>query len=178
VGAVGVLVMICILLAQPAFAQSVGEKTGANSVLGIPPKPADFVKEAAESDLFEIQSSQLAVSKTDGKVKEIAEQMVADHTQMFGELKSQAQKASIALPTEIGISQQRMLAKLGTLDGDDFTQQYLDDQVIVHKEAISLFKRFDKGAKDSELKAWATQTLPTLQRDLDMAQALDKTPND
>lgn len=44
----------CLLLAGPAFAQSASEKTGVNSVLGIAPKTADFVKEAATSDMFEI----------------------------------------------------------------------------------------------------------------------------
>jgi len=176
-GAVRFLVTMCLLLAEPAFAQSVAEKTGANSVLGITPKPADFVKEAAESDLYEIQSSQLAGTKTDRSVKRFAEQMVADHTQTSSELKSHAQKGGIALPTKMSNSQQRMLAKLSGLSGDDFTQRYLDDQVTVHKKMISLFKRYLKGGKNKDLKVWATQTLPILQRDLDMAQALDKAPN-
>ena len=46
-----------VLLATPALAQSIGEKTGMNSTLGISPTTADFVKEAATSDMFEIQSS-------------------------------------------------------------------------------------------------------------------------
>ena len=41
------------------MAQSVGEKTGINSTLGITPKSEDFVKQAATSDIFEIQSSQI-----------------------------------------------------------------------------------------------------------------------
>jgi putative membrane protein len=48
------------LLATQAFAQSIGEKTGVNSALGITPATADFVKEAAISDMFEIQSGKLA----------------------------------------------------------------------------------------------------------------------
>ena len=53
----------CLLIADPAFAQSVGEKTGINSTLGISPTTADFVKEVAVSDMFEIQSSKLAEDK-------------------------------------------------------------------------------------------------------------------
>jgi hypothetical protein len=49
-----------VLLATPVLAQSVAEKTGVNSALGISPTTADFVKEAAISDMVEIQSSQLA----------------------------------------------------------------------------------------------------------------------
>ena len=47
-------------LAAPAMAQSLGEKSGVNSALGISPTTADFVKEAATSDMLEIQSSQIA----------------------------------------------------------------------------------------------------------------------
>jgi putative membrane protein len=53
----------CLLLAGPALAQSVGEKTGVNSTLGISPTTADFVKEVAISDMFEIQSNTLAKDK-------------------------------------------------------------------------------------------------------------------
>ena len=49
-----------VLLATPAMAQSIGEKTGINSTLGISPATEDFVKQAAISDMFEIQSSKLA----------------------------------------------------------------------------------------------------------------------
>ncbi len=43
-----------VLLTTPALAQSVGEKSGVNSVLGITPTTVDFVKEVAVSDIFEI----------------------------------------------------------------------------------------------------------------------------
>ena len=48
-----------VLLATPAMAQEIGEKIGINSTLGISPATEDFVKQAATSDMFEIQSSQL-----------------------------------------------------------------------------------------------------------------------
>jgi hypothetical protein len=65
-----------VLLAAPALAQSVGEKTGVNSALSIAPKTNDFVAEAAQSDMFEIQSSKLASSKTRGDVQTFANQML------------------------------------------------------------------------------------------------------
>src|SRR5882757_6982841 len=52
-----------LAFAVPATAQSVGEKTGVNSALGITPKTEDFVKEVALSDMFEIESSKLAAQK-------------------------------------------------------------------------------------------------------------------
>ena len=49
------LVALSCLLAGPVLAQSVGEKTGVNSVLGISPSTPDFVKQVAISDMFEIE---------------------------------------------------------------------------------------------------------------------------
>jgi putative membrane protein len=82
-----IIVIGCVLLAGPAPAQSVGEKTGVNSTLGIAPTTADFVKEVAISDMFEIQSNALAKDKGNAAQKTFAAQMVTDHTKTLTELK-------------------------------------------------------------------------------------------
>jgi putative membrane protein len=46
-----------LLISTSAFAETVAEKTGVNSTLGISPTTADFVKEAAMSDMTEIAAS-------------------------------------------------------------------------------------------------------------------------
>src|SRR5215475_13363536 len=134
----------CMLLSGPALAQSIGEKTGVNSALGITPKTEDFVKEAAMAGLFEIESSKLAQQKTDGAVKDFAAQMITDHTKAADELKSQVQAVNLTLPTTLDSSLQSKLDKLRGLNGADFTKQYLDDQVSGHKDAVSLFQRYGK----------------------------------
>jgi len=58
------IVLGCLLIAGPALAQSVGEKTGVNSTLGISPSTPDFVKQVAVSDMFEIESNELKTSGT------------------------------------------------------------------------------------------------------------------
>ncbi len=163
-----------LALAYPAFAQSMGEKSGVNSVLGIAPKTADFVKEAAISDLFEIQSSQLAQQKGNDQTKTFAGQMVADHQKTTDELKGMVDsgKVKTALPTQMDKAHQKMLDKLKSLNGADFDKQYDSDQVSAHKQAVSLFDRYGKGGKDAALKDWAAKTLPTLQHHLEMAQGL------
>ena len=39
------------------------EKTGVNSVLGIMPKTEDFIKEAATSDMLEVEAAKIAQQK-------------------------------------------------------------------------------------------------------------------
>jgi putative membrane protein len=166
------------VLAAPAHAQSVGEKTGVNSALGVTPSTPDFVKEAAMSDMFEIQSSQLAEQKADDQpTKSFAQKMVADHTKTTSDLKSMVSGGKlkgVELPTDMASSQKSMLDKLKGLNGKDFSKQYHSDQVSAHKDAVSLFERYGKGGDNPDLKDWANKTLPDLQGHLKMAQDLDK----
>jgi putative membrane protein len=168
---------LCLALAGPAYAQSLGEKTGVNAMLGVTPKTEDFVKEAASSDMFEMQSSQLAVQRaTDQKTKTFAQQMISDHTKTSTEMKGLVQAGTVKaeIPTAMLPAHQKMLDKLSGLNGADFTKQYLDDQVTAHKDAVSLFQRYGKGGDNEKLKAWATTTLPALEHHHQMAQDLDK----
>src|SRR5712675_2389045 len=76
-----------LLLSSAALAQSIGEKTGVNSTLGISPTTADFVKEAAISDMMEIESSKIAQQKGNAEERRFAGQMITDHTKTSSELK-------------------------------------------------------------------------------------------
>src|SRR6201996_4910658 len=82
-----IMALSAVFLSTTAFAQSAGEKTGVNSALGIAPKTEDFVKEAAMSDMLEIESSKLAQQKGNATEKTFAGQMIADHTKTSAELK-------------------------------------------------------------------------------------------
>ena len=56
---------------------------------GSAPAAQDFVNKVAISDMFEIQSSQLALSKqADADTKPFAEKMVQDHQKTSNELKA------------------------------------------------------------------------------------------
>lgn len=171
----------CALLAAPASAQSMkdraksaAEKTGIASPLGISPPTQDFVSKAAISDMFEIQSSQLAQDKADAESKAFASHMVQDHIKTSNELKSlvQSGKVKAELPTALDSSHQRKLDKLKSLSGKDFDMNYDSMQKSAHKDAVSLFERYSKNGDNPELKAWAAKTLPDLKKHLDMAQKL------
>jgi putative membrane protein len=168
------LATACALFAGHALAQSTSEKTGVNSVLGIAPKSTDFVAEAAQSDMFEIQSSKLAASKMKGDVLAFANQMVTDHTKTTIQLKGLALSAKLTLPMAMSSSQQSMLDELMKLNGDDFAKTYARDQLSVHQTAVSLFERYSKGGSNPQIKRWAEETLPALRHHLEMATDLDK----
>ncbi|WP_117191963.1 DUF4142 domain-containing protein [Rhizobium terrae] len=159
-----------------AFAQSAAEKSGVNSVMGVAPKTQDFVTEAASSDMFEIESSKLAVERSDDKTKTFAQQMLTDHQKTSDELKSLVigGKVQATIPTAMSSAHQSMLDDLKKLQGDDFTKQYHSDQEDVHEDAVDLFKRYGEEGEDVELKAWAAKTRPALEHHLQMAEDLNE----
>jgi putative membrane protein len=173
------IVLGCILLAGPALAQSVGEKTGVNSVLGVAPTTADFVKEVAISDMFEIESNRLAEQKGNAQEKTFAQQMVTDHTKTSNDVKGlvNSGKVKAELPTAIDSSHQSKLDKLKDASGKDFSSDFDSYQVSAHKDAVSLFERYAKDGDNPDLKDWAGKTLPTLRHHLEMAQELGKAPS-
>lgn len=170
------IALVSPVSSQTAFSQSVAEKTGLNSLIGTSPTTADFVKEAAISDMFEIQSSQLAVDKADAPTKNFAAQMLLDHKKTSAEMAAMLKSGTVTAmaPTEMDSRHQKMLEKLKGLSGADFTSQYHSDQVSAHKDAVSLFQRYAKGGDNAALKSWTIQTEPSLEHHLQMAQDLDK----
>lgn len=165
-----------ILLTAPAYSQSIAEKSGVNSVLGITPTTQDFVTQAANSDMLEIKSSQLVTTKGDSKDKSFAEHMIKDHTETSDKLKAlvDSGKVKVTLPTTLDKTHQAKLDKLQGLTGNDFSKQYEDMQVSAHKDAVSLFERYAKGGDNADLKTFAGETLPKLQQHLKMAEDLNK----
>lgn len=168
---------LAVILASPVLAQSATEKTGFNSVMGVAPKTEDFVTEAADSDMFEIESSKLALERSqDTPTKLFAQQMIADHTKTSEELKGMVSggKVKATIPTTMSSQQQAMFDDLKTLQGDDFTKMYRSDQEDVHEAAVDLFKRYGDEGENVELKAWAATTRPALEHHLQMAADMNK----
>jgi putative membrane protein len=166
------LVVAALLLAAPVLAQSVGEKTGVNSALGVAPSSADFVKQVAISDMFEIESSKLAQERADAPSKTFAARMIKDHTGTSTELKGIAAKVKIDVPPAMDNAHQSKLDKLKGLQGADFDKEYDNMQIDAHKDAVDLFDRYAKRGDNKDLKSFAAKHLPHLKGHLKMAQEL------
>ena len=169
------LAATALLISTAAFAQSVGEKTGVNSTLGISPTTADFVKEVAMSDMTEIAAAKIGQERGNAEEKAFSTQMIADHIKTSEELKTMVPAdAKTAIPAAPDSSSQSKLDKLKNAKPDDFSSEFDAMQVSAHKDAVSLFERYAKGGENAKLKDWAGKTLPALQHHLEMAQNLGK----
>jgi putative membrane protein len=139
------------------------------------PAAQDFVNKVAISDMFEVQSSQLALDKQpDRDTKPFAQKMVKDHQQTSKQLKGLVDggKVSATLPTALDSEHQKMLDELKGKSGKDFDQAYDEMQRKGHEDAVALFEAYAKSGDNPDLKKWAAKTLPHLKQHLAMAQKL------
>lgn len=136
----------------------------------------EFYDKAAVAGMFEVKSSELALQKgTAAPIKSFAQMMVTDHTAANDKLKSLAQAKNVTLPTALDKDHQKKLDKLAkTESGKDFDEQYADLMEDGHDDAVKLFEKAAKDAKDPEVKTFAKATLPTLKQHSEAAEALDR----
>ncbi|MDF2435893.1 MAG: outer membrane protein-like protein [Bacteroidota bacterium] len=132
---------------------------------------AEFVVDAADDGMFEVQVAQLAkTNAASAKVKELADHMITDHSKANEELKSVAAKKNITLPAKLSDKRQKDFDDLTKKKGAEFDKDYTKLMVKDHKDAIDMFqKQADKG-HDGELKGWAASKIPTLKHHLSMSE--------
>jgi len=159
------LVRACLMFAAHAHAQSPST----------PPSADDFVKKVADSDMFEIQSSEIALQKhADRDTRPFASKMVKDHTKTSKQLQSLVSSGRVKaeLPTTIDADHQRKLDELRGLNGKQFDEAYDKAQLEGHEEAVNLFRTYAQNGDNKDLQRWAAKTLPHLEHHLAMAEKL------
>jgi putative membrane protein len=133
-----------------------------------------FIEHAAGSGMFEVQVSQLAVSKAnDGNVKSFASMLVDQHTAANNELTKIANAKGVELPAAPPHGLRRDIEKLGKKSGDTFDRDFVREVGLkAHEKDIKLFQKASKDVKDAELKAFVDKTLPVLREHLAAAEKL------
>jgi putative membrane protein len=133
-----------------------------------------FVQKAAIGGLAEVEMGKMAQQKgSSDQVKQFGSRMVEDHSKANDDLKQVASSKGIALPTDLDAKHKAKMDKLEKLSGGQFDRAYMDDMVADHKEDVADFKKEASSGKDSDLKSFASKTLPTLEDHLKMAESTD-----
>jgi putative membrane protein len=135
-----------------------------------------FMEDAAQGGMAEVQLGQLAAQKGQSAgVKQFGQRMVDDHTKANTELKQLASNKGVNLPTDLTSSDKREYDKLSKMNGDAFDREYMKDMVSDHKKDVKDFEKQAKSARDADVKSFASNTLPTLQQHLTLAEQTDGT---
>jgi len=130
-----------------------------------------FVMEAAQGGMAEVALGRLAGEKaSNDRVKQFGERMVADHSKANDELKALAQSKSINIPADLDAKHKATQDRLSKLSGAAFDRAYIQEMVADHKKDVGEFRKESQSGKDSDVKAWAAKTLPTLEEHSKMVQ--------
>lgn len=158
--------------AQDATSSAVGQTSaatlGANTAGG-------FVTALAVSDMYELQSADIAMEKSaNAGIDELAGMIKTDHTASTAKLKSIAptEAADTPLPTALDERRQGMIDNLNAAAPADFDRVYLTQQVAAHNEALTLLNGFKDHSETPGLAALATEIIPKVTMHRDHAQRM------
>jgi putative membrane protein len=130
-----------------------------------------FVTKAAQGGLAEVELGKLASDKASNEqVKQFGQKMVDDHGKANDQLKSLAQTKNIMLPTDLSPKDKALRDRLAKLSGPAFDRAYMRAMVTDHTKDVNEFRMESKSGADPDVKSWASNTLPTLETHLKMAE--------
>lgn len=159
-----------VLASGPVFAQTAAPAAPADATATTPVDTDTFLRMVLSSNDWEIQSSELAKTKSsNASVVQFADMIIEDHTAAAAKLKETLKKKEEAPeglpPAALTPKHQSMLQQLGAVtSGADFDKLYLDMQAQAHQEAITLFRGYASSGNDQALVGFAKETLPTLEK--------------
>ena len=134
-----------------------------------------FVTKAAEGGLAEVRMAELAKTKAQNQaVKDLAQKLYNDHTKANESLKAIVSKMNMSWPSTLDAKSQAEYNKLQNLSGAAFDREYVNYEIKDHKEDIAMFQHEVDHGTNADIKAWASENLPTLREHLRMAENAQK----
>lgn len=148
-----------------------GEQSGLSAMASA---DRTFLLEAAMGGMMEVELGKIAVQKGASEgVKQFGQRMVDDHSKAGDELAKLAASKGITLPTQLDEKNRKDVDNLSKLSGTEFDRAYAKAMLSDHKKDVSAFEKESMNSQDTDVKAFAAKTLPTLKEHLEMAKALN-----
>lgn len=146
-----------------------------------PPPPAEakvqaaaYVEAAGMSDLYEINSSQIALDKSrDPAVRKFAQMMIDHHQKTTAATVKAAQSAGLAPKAPaLDTGATASIRELQNAPAADFDRLYLGQQLPAHQAALDLHQAFSASGDKPSLKASARSAVPIVKQHLSMLEKM------
>lgn len=131
---------------------------------------------AGNAGLYEIESSKIALDRSRREdIRELAQRMIADHTDIAGKLGSWlgGMNRPNSPPDHLDPLHQVLIDDLHGAADADFDHRYIAQQISSHEIALTLFRRYQKHGDNEGLRELAALGLPILERHMAMLRDLD-----
>lgn len=145
---------------------------GAQPLAGI--SDQEYLILAGASDLFEIESSRLALERTESpSTRRYAEMLIQHHTTSTQALMQQAKLAGMTPPTPVlTVDQQAAMSRLQAAgSGPAFDRAYYTEQVPAHRRAWQVHQGYAQNGRSPQLRVAAAAAVPIVEQHLVQAAA-------
>ncbi|WP_370169934.1 DUF4142 domain-containing protein [Sphingobium abikonense] len=145
-----------------------------NASVAAPTDAAGYVAQAGAADLFEIESSKIALEKSQNKaVRDFAQMMIDQHQKSTADIKAAAQKAGVTVqPPALMANQQQILEEIKTADAGNFDSVYVRNQRMAHNAALALHQGYARNGDTPALKETASAVAKVVQEHIDHLASL------
>jgi len=133
-----------------------------------------FVTNAAIGDMYEIESSRLALKQAQSpELKKYAQRMIDEHTKSSADLKAAVGSAQgVTIPTAMDERRQGMIDNLRQAPAGGFDEVYRAQQIAAHEENATLHRTYADAGDNAAVKALAAKHLPMIEQHLQQIQAM------
>ena len=132
---------------------------------------AAYMASAASIDLFEIQSSQMALSRSRHAFhRNFAAMMIRAHQGTSAQLSFAGRRLNLLPQASLLPRHQAMLSELSA--SADFDGTYHRQQIAVHEDALRLHSSYARNGGSPTLRPVAANAVPIVRRHLEMMRAM------
>ena len=148
-----------------------------------PPPPPEaktaampYVMAAGMSDLYEINSSQIALEKTQNPViRRYANMMIKHHQKTTADTMAAAKKAGMTPSAPmLDAGTTASINELQTAPAADFDRLYLSQQVPAHQAALDLNQSYGASGDQAALRMTAKKAVPIVKQHLATAEKMQQ----
>lgn len=146
-----------------------------------PPPPPEaktqampYVMAAGKSDLYEINSSQVALEKTQNpEIRRFAQMLIKHHQKTTAATVKAAQAAKLTpTPPALDSATSASIAELQSASPADFDRIYIAQQIPAHQAALDLHRSYSSGGDVRQLRTSAKSAVPIVQQHLNAAMKM------
>jgi putative membrane protein len=132
-----------------------------------------FLQELAVGGMAEVDFGKLATDRGQSDaVRNFAARMVKDHGEANEKVMALARANKVETPKELDPERQAARDTLQDAQGAEFDKRYIENQIKAHQRTVQLLTHEVGSGQDVRVKAFASETLPTVMHHLETARSV------
>lgn len=131
----------------------------------------ELANKLSQGNITEVQIGKMVKSQaTDPAVKDFADRMVRDHSQMKDQLQHWASLNGVMLKASASQDGQDLKGRLANASGKKYDQEYIKAMLDDHKKDVAELQNFLSAHPESSLKPLVSQALPIMENHIRVAE--------